>query len=112
MSAADVGRADGRPADGVDRLEDPARMLEEGRRVLRLEAAAVEALVGRLGSEFVDAGRLVAGTTGRVIVSGIGKSGIVARKLAATLAPGHYTAQVVGVNNATGVALIEVYELP
>jgi arabinose-5-phosphate isomerase len=70
---------------GGERLDDPARLLEEGRRVLRLEAAAVDALVGRLGSEFVEACRLIAETPGRVVLSGIGKSGIVARKIAATL---------------------------
>lgn len=59
--------------------------LEEGRRVLRLEAAAVAALVGRIGADFVAACRLLAEARGRVIVSGIGKSGIVARKIAATL---------------------------
>jgi arabinose-5-phosphate isomerase len=64
---------------------DPATDVEEGRRVLRLEAAAVEALVGRLGSGFAEACRLLAETSGRVLVSGIGKSGIVARKIAATL---------------------------
>src|SRR5690606_18498333 len=70
---------------GAERLEDPAAVLEEGRRVLRLEAAAVAALEGRLGDGFVEACRLVAGAAGRIVVSGIGKSGIVARKIAATL---------------------------
>ena len=65
--------------------DDPARLAEEGRRVLRLEAAAVDALAGRIGPEFAEACGLLAATTGRVIVSGIGKSGIVARKIAATL---------------------------
>jgi arabinose-5-phosphate isomerase len=68
-----------------DRVEDPAALLEEGRRVLRLEAAAVEALAGRLDGSFVEAARLLAETPGRVVVSGIGKSGLVARKIAATL---------------------------
>jgi len=69
-------------AEGV---RDPALLLAEGRRVLRLEAAAVAALEGRLGDAFLEACRLLAETTGRVIVSGIGKSGIIARKVAATL---------------------------
>lgn len=64
---------------------DPAAVLAEGRRVLSLEAEAVSALVDRLGDDFVEACELVAGAEGRVIVSGIGKSGIVARKIAATL---------------------------
>jgi arabinose-5-phosphate isomerase len=53
--------------------------------VLEVEARAVEALVPRLGDDFVRAAELLAGTRGRVIVSGIGKSGIVARTIAATL---------------------------
>lgn len=64
---------------------DPALLLAEGRRVLRLEAAAVAALEGRLDDTFIEACRLLSDTTGRVIVSGIGKSGIIARKVAATL---------------------------
>ena len=69
-------------AEGV---KDGALILAEARRVLRLEAAAVAALEGRLEEGFVDACRLLAETPGRVIVSGIGKSGIVAHKIAATL---------------------------
>jgi len=59
--------------------------LEEGRRVLRMEAEAVAALAARLDAAFVRAVELVGSCRGRVVVSGIGKSGIVARKLAATL---------------------------
>jgi arabinose-5-phosphate isomerase len=70
---------------GADGGWDAPRLLEEGRRVLRLEAAAVSALERRLGEGFVAACVLLAETPGRVIVSGIGKSGIVARKVAATL---------------------------
>lgn len=61
------------------------RLVEEGRRVLRLEAAALSALEERLGGEFVRACRLVADAAGRAVVSGLGKSGHVARKIAATL---------------------------
>lgn len=53
--------------------------------MLRLEAAAVAALEARLGDSFLEACRVLAESPGRVIVSGIGKSGIVARKIAATL---------------------------
>jgi len=63
---------------------DPERLLEEGRRVLRVEAAALVALEERLDARFADACGLLADCKGRVIVSGIGKSGIVARKIAAT----------------------------
>jgi arabinose-5-phosphate isomerase len=60
--------------------------LEMARRVLRIEADAVTALAERLGPEFERAVRLVLSCHGRVIVSGIGKSGHIARKIAATMA--------------------------
>ncbi|NMG43548.1 KpsF/GutQ family sugar-phosphate isomerase [Aromatoleum toluvorans] len=56
------------------------------RRVLRIEADAVTALADRLGSEFEQAVDLILQRRGRVIVTGIGKSGHIGRKLAATLA--------------------------
>ncbi len=65
--------------------EDGTRALQRGREVLRQEAAAVAALAGRLDERFGAAARLVAGCKGRVIVSGIGKSGLIARKIAATM---------------------------
>jgi arabinose-5-phosphate isomerase len=64
---------------------DATAILREGRRVVDIEARAVAAVAPRLGDEFVRACRLVARAPGRIIVSGIGKSGIVARKIAATL---------------------------
>ncbi|CAN5811170.1 KpsF/GutQ family sugar-phosphate isomerase [soil metagenome] len=60
-------------------------LLEAGREVLRLEAGALEAVAARLGPEFVQAVDLLHGCEGRVIVTGVGKSGIIARKIAATL---------------------------
>ncbi len=71
-------------ADLAATLSDTA-LLAEGRRVLAVEAAAVAALGDRLGEAFARACRLVSGTAGRVVVSGLGKSGHVARKIAATL---------------------------
>lgn len=56
------------------------------RRVLRIEAAAVAALADRIGPEFERAVALILQRHGRVIVTGIGKSGHIGRKLAATLA--------------------------
>jgi arabinose-5-phosphate isomerase len=64
---------------------DDAAILAEGRRVLRLEAEAVAAIEAGLGDAFVDAVRMLHHSAGRTLVSGIGKSGIVARKIAATL---------------------------
>lgn len=69
----------------MSRRPDDDALLEEARRVLSLEAASVSALEERLGDDFARACRLVAGVEGRVVVSGIGKSGHVARKIAATL---------------------------
>ncbi|MEX2466365.1 MAG: KpsF/GutQ family sugar-phosphate isomerase [Gemmatimonadota bacterium] len=60
-------------------------LIEEGRRVLAAEAAAVQALVPRLGDAFAGACRMVADAPGRIVLSGIGKSGHIARKLAGTL---------------------------
>jgi arabinose-5-phosphate isomerase len=54
--------------------------------VIATEAAAIRALEPRIGPEFVEACRLIMGCAGRVVVTGMGKSGHVARKIAATLA--------------------------
>jgi arabinose-5-phosphate isomerase len=60
-------------------------LIAAGRRVIGIEAGAVSALGSRLDATFVRACRLVAGARGRVLVVGLGKSGHVARKIAATL---------------------------
>jgi arabinose-5-phosphate isomerase len=59
--------------------------LDAGRRVLRLESAGIARAAERLGNEFNRAVDLLAQARGRVIVSGVGKSGLIARKIAATL---------------------------
>lgn len=64
----------------------PERAQELGRRTLVIEAAAVAALAQRLDGEFARAVELILGSRGRLIVSGMGKSGHVARKIAATMA--------------------------
>ena len=58
----------------------------EARRVLEIEAAAIRSLAAGLDDGFDTAVALMHGTTGRVVVTGIGKSGIVGQKIAATLA--------------------------
>lgn len=65
---------------------DAAQALEAGRRVLEIEARAVRNLASRLDANFVRAAEIVFACKGRVVVSGIGKSGHVARKIASTLA--------------------------
>src|SRR5206468_10772945 len=64
---------------------EPSDLAERGRRVLALEAEAIRRVAERLGAPFVSAVQLLAAAKGRVIVSGVGKSGLVARKIAATL---------------------------
>ncbi|MFA6063260.1 MAG: KpsF/GutQ family sugar-phosphate isomerase [Gallionella sp.] len=61
------------------------RALELGRQVLNIEAAAVQALSSRLDDSFLHALDLILRCEGRVIVSGMGKSGHIARKIAATM---------------------------
>ncbi len=61
------------------------RPLDLARAVVRTEAAAVAALEARIGPEFERAVELLAACRGKVIVSGVGKSGLIGQKLAATL---------------------------
>ncbi len=62
------------------------RALDLAREVLNIEAAAVQALSARLDEKFLHALDLILSCEGRVIVSGMGKSGHIARKIAATMA--------------------------
>ncbi|HEX9367993.1 MAG TPA: KpsF/GutQ family sugar-phosphate isomerase [Vicinamibacterales bacterium] len=64
---------------------DTATSLELARKVLRIEAAAILGLVDRIGDDFDRALQLLFECRGRVIVTGMGKSGIICRKIAATL---------------------------
>ena len=60
-------------------------MIDLARRVLETEARAILGLIPQLDGAFIKAIDLLHGTTGRVIVTGMGKSGIIAAKVAATL---------------------------
>ena len=62
------------------------RSLELARKVLEIEAQAIRSLSDRIGESFTSALDLILASTGRVVVSGIGKSGHIARKMASTLA--------------------------
>src|SRR6516225_2332290 len=64
----------------------PEAMLARARTTFDIEAAAVLGLKGRVGPSFVDAVRKILDVRGRVVVMGMGKSGHVGRKIAATLA--------------------------
>ncbi|KAB7776824.1 MULTISPECIES: KpsF/GutQ family sugar-phosphate isomerase [unclassified Xanthomonas] len=65
---------------------DDAGLVASGRRVVEIEQAALAAVGARIGAEFAAACRLILGSRGRVVATGMGKSGHVARKIAATLA--------------------------
>lgn len=65
---------------------DTQRILERGRSVLSTEASAITALIPRLGESFTQACQAVLECKGRVVVSGMGKSGHVGNKIAATFA--------------------------
>jgi arabinose-5-phosphate isomerase len=80
---------DARSAASPKPMNDAAetgKLIEMGREALRIEARAVAALVDRLGTDFGKACQMLLGCTGRVVVSGMGKSGHIAGKIAATLA--------------------------
>ncbi len=62
------------------------RALDLAREVLTIEAAAVQALIRRIDDSFLRALEIILSCEGRVIVSGMGKSGHIARKIAATMA--------------------------
>lgn len=72
--------------DPMNREVDETHWLTAGRRALGVEADAIAAVAGRLGAEFAHAGQLCLACRGRVVVTGMGKSGHVAGKIAATLA--------------------------
>jgi arabinose-5-phosphate isomerase len=63
-----------------------APALELARKVLAIEADAVSALASRLDERFLDAIGLILACRGRVVVTGVGKSGHIARKIASTMA--------------------------
>jgi len=65
---------------------DPVRALSLARETLSIEATAVNAMADRMDDSFSRAVALVLGSSGRVVVMGMGKSGHVGRKIAATLA--------------------------
>jgi arabinose-5-phosphate isomerase len=74
---------------------DPAALLATARRVIVREAEALHLLSGTLGEGFARAVDLILAAQGRVIVSGMGKSGHIGRKIAATLASTGTPAQFV-----------------
>lgn len=86
---------------------DSDETLREARRVLTVEANAIASLAERVGDDFLQAVDLLEGANGRVIVSGLGKSGIIGRKIAATLTstgtPAFFLHPVEGLHGDLGV---------
>ncbi len=65
---------------------DNLMILKTAKKVLRIEAEAVRNLIPKLNKSFEDAVKLILSCKGRVVVTGIGKSGIIGKKIVATLA--------------------------
>jgi len=88
-----------------DKEKPDLRRLAE--RVLRIEADAILGLIGKLDESFERAVELLRGCAGRVIVTGMGKSGLIGRKIAATLAstgtPAHFLHPAEGVHGDLGM---------
>jgi len=74
------------PKDRKSRDVQDGHLLETARRILEMEAQELLKAAGRLGDEMIEAARLVHACKGRVVVVGMGKSGLIGRKIAATLA--------------------------
>jgi len=87
-----------------DKKPDLRRLAE---RVLRLEAEAILGLIPKLDERFERAVELLRSCAGRVIVTGMGKSGLIGRKIAATLAstgtPAHFLHPAAGAHGALGI---------
>jgi arabinose-5-phosphate isomerase len=102
----------GRKADRSSREEDSLReqdILTRAREVFRIEADSVLAVAERLDERFVAAAQRMLDVAGRIVVSGVGKSGLVARKIASTLAstgtPALFLHPVEGAHGDVGVLL-------
>ncbi|HBC01713.1 MAG TPA: D-arabinose 5-phosphate isomerase [Pseudomonas sp.] len=67
-------------------MSQSSQLIETAQRTIRLEIEAVEQLNARIDADFVQACELILGCKGRVVVVGMGKSGHIGRKIAATLA--------------------------
>jgi arabinose-5-phosphate isomerase len=71
-------------------------IIEKGKEVIRIEAESVANLIDRVGKDFADAVEVIYKSKGRVILTGMGKSGLIARKIVATM-------------NSTGTAAIYLH---
>lgn len=71
-------------------------IIEKGKEVIRIEAESVANLIERVGNDFAEAVEIIYKSKGRVILTGMGKSGLIARKIVATM-------------NSTGTAAIYLH---
>jgi arabinose-5-phosphate isomerase len=82
-------------------------IIDHAKRVLQLEAQAILDLMGRIDERFVEAVDILYDCRGRVVVTGMGKSGIIAKKIAATLAstgtPAFYLHPAEGIHGDLGM---------
>lgn len=82
-------------------------MLEHAKNVLKMEAAAILELIPRIDENFVAAINMIVGCKGRTVITGMGKSGIIGRKMAATLAstgtPSFYLHPAEGIHGDLGM---------
>ena len=67
-------------------MDKYTEILDAARKVLQIEAEAVQALAARLDDRFAKAVEMILACTGRVVVTGMGKSGLICQKVAATMA--------------------------
>jgi arabinose-5-phosphate isomerase len=74
------------PVPAPVHADEPAALAASGRRVFEIEAQALSAVAARIDGDFSAACRLILASRGRVVCTGMGKSGHIARKIAATLA--------------------------
>ena len=65
---------------------EKAGFIEQAKRVLKIEADAISALIDRVDDNLIKAVDIIYSCTGRVVVTGMGKSGLIGKKIAATLA--------------------------
>ena len=74
------------PAPQIPSPVDSTGLAASGRRVFEIEGQALAAVAARIDGDFSAACRLMLAARGRVVCTGMGKSGHIARKIAATLA--------------------------
>ena len=79
----------------MSRMDETSQIIDAGREVLRIESTALAGFADRLDDSFAHAVRILQGTKGRIVISGMGKSGHVGRKMAATFASTGAPAQFV-----------------